>query len=147
MWSFLGGAVRERLLRRPTLGIRTALAALTIGAGALSFGLFASLSAASASSANIVIVISHPDNAVNELEASFAEHHLQITVTEHASSEKLLGSIVSLTATRSPSGARAISELRGRCVNGAEGCVDGLVVPPHYSGITVVVIGRGTSSR
>jgi len=147
-WSFLGGAAREQVLRRPSLGVRTTLAALTIGAGALSLGLFASLSAASASSTNIVIIIRHPYNAARQLETAIAEHHLRITVTERTASTKLVGSIVSLTPTgSSASGERAISELRGPCVNGAVGCVDGLIVPPHYSGSAVVVIGRSAKSR
>jgi hypothetical protein len=141
--SFLGGASRERILRKPSLQVGTTLAAIMIGVAAVPLALFASLAPAGASSTNVVIVISKPDDAARQLESAFSSHHFKITVSERVVPTRLVGSILSAN-TRGASSAtvRIISELRGQCINGASGCIDGLVLPRHFSGNVRVTIGR-----
>jgi hypothetical protein len=141
--NFLGGASRERILRKPSLQVGTTLAAIMIGVAAVPLALFASLAPAGASSTNVVIVISKPDDAARQLESAFSSHHFKITVSERVVPTRLVGSILSAN-TRGASSAtvRIISELRGQCINGASGCIDGLVLPRHFSGNVRVTIGR-----
>jgi hypothetical protein len=141
--NFLGGASRERILRKPSLQVGTTLAAIMIGVAAVPLALFASLAPAGASSTNVVIVISKPDDAARQLESAFSSHHFKITVSERVVPTRLVGSILSAN-TRGASSAtvRIISELRGQCINGATGCIDGLVLPRHFSGNVRVTIGR-----
>jgi hypothetical protein len=143
--SFLGGATRERV-RKPGLLVATTLAAITVAVAAVPLGLLASLTPASASNTNVVIVISKPNDAARQLDSDFAAHHFKITVTEKAVPARLVGSILSVSTTRASNGAdRVVTELRGPCRGGAAGCVDGLVVPSHFSGDAHVTIGRSAT--
>jgi hypothetical protein len=143
--SFLGGATRERV-RKPGLRVGTTLAAITVAVAAVPVALLASLTPASASNTNVVIVISRPYDAVRQLESAFASHHFKITVIEEAVPTSLIGSILSVSTTRASSAtARVVTELRGPCVGGASGCVDGLVLPFHFSGDAHVTIGRAAT--
>jgi hypothetical protein len=143
--SFLGGATRERV-RKPSLGVGTTLAAITVAVAAVPLGLFASLTPASASNTNVVIVISKPVDAARQLESAFAAHRLKITLTEKAVPTRLVGSILSVSTTRVSSEAgRVVTQLRGPCLGGASGCVDGLVLPSRFSGDVHVTIGRAAT--
>jgi hypothetical protein len=144
--SFLGGATRERVFRKPSPQVGTTLAAITVGIAAIPLALFASLTPASASSTNVVIVISKSDDAARQLESAFSSHHFKITVTGRAVPTSLVGSILSVSTTgASSANARVISEVHGQCVGGAPGCIDGLVLPLHFSGTARVVIGRAAA--
>jgi hypothetical protein len=146
--SFLGAAARERLLRKPSLRVGSALAAIAVGIAAVSLALFASLSPASATSTNVAIVISKPSDAARQLESAFAAHHFKITVAETPVSPNLVGSILSVnTVGTSGEHAHAISELHGQCNGGGTGCIDGLVLPLHYSGSARVTVGESTTSK
>jgi hypothetical protein len=119
------------------------LAAITVGIAAIPLVVLASLTPANASSTNVVIVISKSDDAARQLESAFAFHHFKITVTAKSVPPGLVGSILSVSTTgTSGTNARVISEVRGQCVGGAPGCIDGLVLPLHFSGTARVVIGR-----
>jgi uncharacterized membrane protein YjjB (DUF3815 family) len=146
--SFVSGAVKERAFRKPSVRVGSALAAITVGIAAVPLALFASLTPASASSTNITIVISKPGDAARQLESAFATHHFKIAVAEKPVSTDLVGSILSVsTVGASSDNAGAISELHGQCNGGESGCIDGLVLPLHYSGIVRVTIGAATTSK
>jgi hypothetical protein len=145
--SFLAGATRERV-RKPSLRLGTTLAAITVAVAAVPLALLASLTPASASNTNVVIVLSKPNDAVRQLESAFAAHHFKITVIEEPVPTRLVGSILSVS-TRGDSSANAhgVAEMRGSCVGGGYGCVDGLVLPYHFSGDVHVTIGRATTLK
>ena len=144
--NFLGGATRERMSRKPSLRVRTALAAIMIGVAAVPVALLQSLAPAGASSTNVVIVISKPDDAARQLESAFSSLHFKITVSERVVPNRLVGSILSVDTSGATSAtARSISELRGQCIDGASGCIDGLVLPRHFSGNARVTIGRAAT--
>ena len=146
--SFFGGAAKERASRTSSLRVGSALAAITVGIAAVPLALFASLTPASASSTTITIVISKPGDAVRQLESAFATHHFKITVAESPVATDLVGSILSLsTVGASSDNAGAVSELYGQCNGGGSGCVDGLVLPVHYSGSVRVTVGSATTSK
>jgi len=145
--SFLGGAAKERVFRKPSFRVGSALAAMTIGIAAIPLALFASLAPASAST-NITVVISKPGDAVRQLEAAFAAHHLKIAVDKRPVATDLVGSILSVSTSGGASGnAGAINELHGQCNGGGTGCIDGLVLPLHYSGLVRVTVGAATMAR
>jgi hypothetical protein len=141
--NFLGGATRERIFREPGLRISTTLAAIMIGVAAVPLTLFESLAPAGASSPNVVIVMTKPDDAARQLESAFSSHHFKITVSEGVVPTRLVGSIL-LATTKGVASTndRIIGELRGQCIDGASGCIDGLVLPRHFSGNAHVTIGR-----
>ena len=144
--SFLGGAARERIFRKPSLRVGWILTAIAVGI-AFPLALFASLTPASASSTNVAIVISKPGDAVRQLESAFAKHQFKISVTRERVSSNLVGSIVSVSAVGGSSDSvHAISELHDPCNGGGSGCVDGLVLPLHYSGSARVTVGDATTS-
>ena len=145
--SFLGGASRERILRKPSPRVGATLAAIMIGVTAVPLALFESLAPASASSLNVVIVIAKPDDAARQLESAFSSHHFKITVTELVVPTMLVGSILSVnTEGTSSANNRVIRELHGVCMDRFSGCVDGLVLPFHFSGTARVTIGRAAHS-
>jgi hypothetical protein len=150
--NFLGGATRERIVRRASVRLGTTVAALFVFVAAVPLALFASLDSASASSVNVVIAISNPNDAMRQLESAFSSHDFKLTVTEKVAPATLVGSILSVhTKGASGASARIISVLRGPCVGGTSGCIDGLVLPRHFSGTAHVTIGRpalrGVQSR
>jgi hypothetical protein len=144
--NFLGGAMRERVLRRPSVRVGTALAAIAVGAAAVPLALLTSLTPASASSTNVVIIISKPADAVSQLESAFSSRAFKLTVTEKAVPTRLIGSILSVnTYGKSGGNDRIVSEIRGKCLDGALGCTYGLVLPGHFSGNAHVTIGRAAT--
>jgi hypothetical protein len=146
--SFLGGAAKERAFRTPGLRVGSALAAITVGIAWIPLALVASLTPASASSTTSTIVISKPGDAARQLESAFATHHVKIEVAERPVSTDLVGSILSVsTVGASSDNAGAISEIYGQCNGGGSGCVVGLVLPLHYSGIVRVTVGAATTSK
>jgi hypothetical protein len=141
--SFLGGAVRERALRRPGVRVGSALAALIIGSAAVPLALFASLTPASASGTNVTITIAKTGDAIRQLESAFAVHHFKFVVGERPVSADLVGSIVSVSGVDHVG---AIKELRGRCHGGGSGCIHGLELPLHYSGSVRITVGTAMAS-
>lgn len=146
--SFLGSAAKERAFRKPSLRVGSALAAITVGVAAVPLALFASLTPAGASSTNVTIVISKPGDAARQLESAFATHHFKIAVADRPVSTDLVGSILSVSTVGALSdNAGAIKELHGPCNGGGSGCVDGLVLPLHYSGSVRVTVGAAATSK
>jgi hypothetical protein len=146
--SFLGGALLARAIQRPSIRLGATMAVLAIGATTVPLALLTSLTPASASSTNVVIVISKPADAAPQLESAFSSHHFKLTVTERAVPTRLVGSILSVTIYGESSASdRVISELRGKCSDGALGCINGLVLPRHFSGRAHVTIGRASRER
>jgi hypothetical protein len=114
-----------------------------VGVAAVPVALLTSLTPASASSTNVVIIISKPADAARQLESGFSSHHFKLTVTERTVPTGLIGSILSVTTYGESSAKdRVIGELRGKCSDGALGCTEGLVLPRHFSGNVHVTIGR-----
>jgi hypothetical protein len=145
--NFLGGAARERIMRKPSMRLGTTLAAFAVFVAAVPLALFASLDSASASSVNVVIVISNPNDAARQLESAFSAHHFKVTVTEKLAPTTLAGSILSVLTEGAPrASADGIKELRGLCVGGSSGCIDELVLPRNFSGTAHVTIGT-TATR
>jgi hypothetical protein len=143
--NFLVGAAKERMVARPSVRVGSALAAVAIGASAVPLALLTSLTPASASSANVVIVVSKPADAARELEFAFAAHHFRVSVTEKAVPTRLNGSILSVSvAGTASSRTRVVAELRATCSDGRSGCTYGLELPRHFSGLARVTIGRAT---
>jgi hypothetical protein len=144
--SYLGGVARERVFRRPTLRVGSAVAALTLGIAAVPLALFASLTPASASGTSVTVVISKPSDAARQLESAFTAHNVKFAVVERPTSMDLAGSILSVrTVDASRKNASAVTEIRGQCNGGASGCVIGLVLPLHYSGTVRVTLGVATA--
>jgi hypothetical protein len=145
--SFLGGAAKERAFQKPSLRVGSALAVITVGIAAVPMALIGSLTTAGASSTTITIVISKPVDAARQLESAFASHHFKIEVARRPVSTDLVGSILSVsTVSSSSESAGSIKEIQGPCIGGASGCIDGLVLPLHYSGSVRVTIGVATAS-
>jgi hypothetical protein len=143
--SFLGGATRERV-RKPSLRVGTTLATIAFGVAVVPLALLASLTPANASNTNVVIVISRPNDAARQLESAFASHDFKITLIEKAVPTSLVGTILSVSTTRARSvDAHVVTEIRGPCPGSASGCVDGLVLPYHFSGDLRVTIGQATT--
>jgi hypothetical protein len=140
--SFVGGAAKERAARRPSVRLGSALAALTIAIAAVPLALFGSLTTAGASSTTVTIIISKPGNATRQLEKAFASHHFDIALVARRVTSDRVGSILSVYQT---SGSRdtgaAIKVIEDRCNRGASKCIDGLILPLHYSGSAVVTVG------
>jgi hypothetical protein len=144
--NFLGGAMRERVLRRPSVRVGSALAALAIGVGAVPFALLTSLTPAGASSTNVMITISKPADAARQLESAFSSRDFKLTVTEKPVPTRLIGSILSVnTYGKSGANDRVVSELRGKCADGGLGCIYAIVLPRHFSGNAHVTIGRAAN--
>ncbi|MGB8178929.1 MAG: hypothetical protein WCF63_02080 [Acidimicrobiales bacterium] len=144
--SYLGGAVRERVVRRLSRRVSTTVVALVVGVAAVPLALLTSLTPASASSTNVVIVISNPADAAGQLKAAFSSHHFRLTLSERAVPARLIGSILSVsTYARSGARDRVVSEVRGACADGARGCTRGLVLPRHFSGVAHVTIGHAAT--
>jgi hypothetical protein len=140
--SFLSGAAKERVCRKPSLRIGSVMAAIILVLTAAPVALFASLTPASASGTYVTIVISKPGDAARQLESAVAARHFKFAIVERSASTDVVGSILSFKTVNAPSnGAGAIREVDGRCNGGKPGCVVGLVIPLHYSGSVRVTIG------
>jgi hypothetical protein len=140
--SFLNGAAKERVCRKPRLRIGPAMAALILVLAAAPVALLASLTPASASGTYVTIVISKPGDAARQLETAFADHHFKFAVVERSVVTDVVGSILSIrTGHAANDNAGAIREVDGQCNDGHPGCVVGLVIPLHYSGSVRVTVG------
>jgi hypothetical protein len=144
--SFLTGAVKERVVRRPSARTGSALLAMIIGVATVPLALFTFLTPANASSTSVTIVISPRGDATQQLQSAFASHHIKLEVDERPVATDLAGSILSVNAvSASRDGATAIRVIRGRCDGGGSGCVE-VLLPEHYSGIVRVTLGVTSST-
>jgi hypothetical protein len=145
--SFLGGVAMERALRRPSLRLGSALAAIIVGIASVPLA-FAFLTPASASGTSVTIVVSKPDDAARQLASAIATHHFKIEVIEKQVSSDFVGSILSVsTVGASSDTAGAIGEVHGQCNGGGSGCVVGLVLPLHFSGSVRVTVGAASTLK
>jgi hypothetical protein len=143
-WSFLRGAARERLTPRPSRRFGVAVGTLLVATGSLGVPLALVLSSAPASAASTVRVsITSPGKAAAQLESVFRSHHFDVAVTQEPVSPSLVGSIVksSLLGPRT-SEHNILSGITGPCPGGAQGCITGIVLPSHFTGIARLVVGR-----
>ncbi len=76
--NFLSGAVRKRVIRKPSVRVGTTVAALAVGVAAVPLALLTSLTPASASSTHVVIIVSNSTDAARQLESAFAKHHFEV---------------------------------------------------------------------
>lgn len=145
-FSYLGGAVRERLApllrRRWQARAATLVAAVAVAAASLTM----STSPAPAGALGVVRVeITDRAHAASELTSEFRSHHFPISVRSVPVRASQVGSIVAawVTGVPAPSG-HILGEVTGPCADGSKGCVVGLVVPANFTGKATVIIGRST---
>ncbi|MGO9581684.1 MAG: hypothetical protein ACLP36_02645 [Acidimicrobiales bacterium] len=143
-WSYLRGAAREQAVR-PGRRLGTTLAAVLAGVTLIGapLVLLDSLSPAGAAPDNqIVVLISSHSDAAGQLESVFRSHHFDIDVEKAPSSPGQAGSILAVEPDVVASGEKSVlREITGACADGSSGCVDGIVLPLHYSGRAQVFVG------
>jgi len=88
------------------------------------------------SNGDIVAQITDPDAAASQLEAVFAAHHLDISVTVLPVSPSLVGTIVY------DDGSDFQPIQAGLCLAGGTQCTVGFVIPANFTGHADVAIGR-----
>ena len=121
-WSYLKGATSTRLVLPPGRRLGAAMGALVAAACSLSVSLALVSSSAPASAASVVrLRITDRAGAAGQLRSLLRAHHFGITVTQEPVSPSLVGSIITF---------------------GARGCVDGIVLPVHFTGAARIVVGR-----
>ena len=143
-WSYLKGATSTRLVLPPGRRLGAAMGALVAAACSLSVSLALVSSSAPASAASVVrLRITDRAGAAGQLRSLLRAHHFGITVTQEPVSPSLVGSIITFGA-RGPSAGRGnvFSGITGPCAGGARGCVDGIVLPVHFTGAARIVVGR-----
>jgi hypothetical protein len=144
-WSYFKGASAERLLRTRGRRLRAGAAALVTGISLTAMSLLVSVLPSPAGAASVVHAgITNRSEAASELQAVFKAHRFDIAVEQLAVSPSLVGSILGTkTAGRSTTGSDGIlGRVTGTCAGGASGCTHGLLLPSHFSGHLVVVVGR-----
>ncbi len=73
----------------------------------------------------------------------FKSHHFDIVVEQLPVSPSLVGSVLATTTTRQPTGSDGIvGRVTGTCAGGAGSCTEGLLLPSHFSGQMLVLVGR-----
>jgi len=142
-WSYVKGAAAARLLSsRGHLG--AAAGALLAAACSLGVALALLAPSAPASAASMVrLRITRPAGAAAQLRALLRAHHFDITVTQEPVSPGLAGSIITFGREGPPrAGGGTLGGITGPCPGGAPGCTDGIVVPAHFGGAALIVVGR-----
>lgn len=143
-WSYFKGAASTRLVLQPRRRLGVAVGALLAAACSLGVSLALLSSSAPASAASVVRVrITNRGNAAGQLESLLRAHHFDITVRQEPVSPSLAGSIISSGSKGpSPGGGNILSGITGPCSGGAWGCIDGIVLPVHFTGTARIVVGR-----
>ena len=91
------------------------------------------------SNGEIVAEITDPDAAASQLDAVFAAHHLDISVTVLAVSPSLVGTIVY------DDGSDFQPIHAGSCLAGGTQCTVGFVIPANFTGHADVAVGRAAN--
>ena len=87
--------------------------------------------------------ITNRSQAAAELQEVFKAHHFDITVEQLPVSPSLVGSILGTRALAHLTGRDGVlGRVTGTCAGGAPGCTQGLLLPSHFSGHMVVLVGR-----
>jgi hypothetical protein len=91
--------------------------------------------------------ITNRSQAAAELQAVFKAHHFDIAVEQLPVSPSLVGSILGTkTPGRSTGSTGILGRVTGTCAGGAAGCTQGLLLPSHFSGHMVVLVGRAAGT-
>jgi hypothetical protein len=106
--------------------------------------LLASVPPAPAGAAGVVRAdITSRAQAGAELAAVFKSHHFDIGVEQLPVSPTLVGSILATRTTgHSTDGNGILGRVTGPCAGGAGTCTQGLLLPSHFSGQMLVLVGR-----
>jgi hypothetical protein len=91
------------------------------------------------SNGDVVARITNPDAAASQLDAVFAAHHLDISVSVVPVSPSLVGTIV---FNDEPSGENIQPIQAGSCLAGGTQCWVGLIIPAGFTGRADVTVGR-----
>ena len=146
--SYLKGAAREQLITRPSRRLLPVVGALLVGASLIGVPLVlldSSTPANAASGNEVVAMILNHQRGVEQLESVFKLHHFKIRVVGVPSLPSRVGSILAVNIGPVRDGERGVlREIRGPCITGASGCIDGVALPLHYAGTAQVLVGYGT---
>jgi hypothetical protein len=147
-WSYVKGAARARLLRARGRRLRSGAAALVAAMSLTAMSLLVSVPPSPAGAAPVVHAgITNRSEAAAELQAVFKAHHFDIAVEQLPVSPSLVGSILGTKAPgRSTGSAAILGWVTGTCAGGAGGCTQGLLLPSHFSGHMVVLVGRAAGA-
>ena len=143
-WSYFKGAARERLSKTAGPPLAGRGAALVAGTALSAMSLLVSVPPSPAGAAPVVRAgITNRSQAAAELQEVFKAHHFDITVEQLPVSPSLVGSILGTTTLgRSTGRAGILGRVTGACAGGAPGCTQGLLLPSHFSGHMIVLLGR-----
>lgn len=146
-WSYFKGAVAERLVRTWGRGWRAGVAALVAGISLTAVSLLISVSPSAGAASVVRAVITNRTQAAAELRAEFKAHHFDIAVEPVPVSPSLVGSVLAAKARgRSTGGAGILGLVTGTCAGGAAGCTQGLLLPSHFLGHMVVLVGQAAGT-
>ena len=144
-WNYLKGAARAQLVQtRTTRRLRTGMAALVAATSLAAVSLLVSIPPATAGAADVVRAdITSRAEAAAELTAVFKSHHFDIGVKQLPVPPSLVGSILATKTTGHSTGSNGIlGRITGTCAGGAGACTQGLLLPSHFSGQMLVLVGR-----
>ena len=144
-WNYLKGAARAQLVQtRTTRRLRTGVAALVAATSLAAVSLLVSIPPAPAGAADVVRAdITSRAEAAAELTAVFKSHHFDIGVKQLPVPPSLVGSILATKTTGHSTGSNGIlGRITGTCAGGAGACTQGLLLPSHFSGQMLVLVGR-----
>jgi hypothetical protein len=144
-WNYLKGAAMAQLIRtRTTRRLRTGVAALVTATSLAAVSLLVSIPPAPAGAAGVVRAdITSRADAGAELTAVFKSHHFDIGVQQLPGSPSLVGSILATKTIGQSTGSNGIlGRITGTCAGGAGACTQGLLLPSHFSGQMLVLVGR-----
>jgi hypothetical protein len=148
-WDYLVGAAREQLKQtRTTRRLRTGAAALVAATSLAATSLLVSMPPAPAGAAGVVRAeITSRSEAAAQLAAVFKSHHFDIGVKQLPVSPSLVGSVLATTTTGQSTGSDGIvGRVTGTCAGGTGTCTEGLLLPSHFSGQMLVLVGRAARS-
>ena len=87
--------------------------------------------------------ITSRSEAATQLEAVFKSHHFDIGVEQLPVSPSLVGSVLATRTTgRSTPSDGIVGRVSGTCAGGTGTCTEGLLLPSHFSGQMLVLVGR-----
>ncbi|MGD0810676.1 MAG: hypothetical protein ABSA91_13360 [Acidimicrobiales bacterium] len=148
-WNYFKGAAMARIAQtKTTRRLRTGAAALVAATSLAAVSLLVSVPPAPAGAAGVVrAVITDRAEAAAQLEAVFKAHHFDIRVEELPAPSNLVGSIVATETARGSTGSDDIlGRISGTCASGSGLCTQGLLLPSHFSGHMLVVVGRAAKA-